>query len=102
MVNSIFLTVKNIVVRNWCDCGWVKLIFFFIKISSGYKVMFLISGIGLRLADKSGFAFGLENSDSGRVGLYIPSARCQLCFRTVLPLYNVVYSFRVPLLIFEI
>ena len=45
----------NITVRNWCDRGWVKLTSFFIKISSKFAVMCLISGlkIGLRLADKS-------------------------------------------------
>ena len=41
---SIFLTI-NIAVHNWCDCGWVKLISFFIKISSKFKVMFLISSL---------------------------------------------------------
>ena len=33
----------NIAVCNWSDCGWVKLNFFFIKISLKRKVMFLIS-----------------------------------------------------------
>ena len=35
----------NVAVRNWCDCGWAKLIFFFIKISSKFKVTFLILGL---------------------------------------------------------
>ena len=35
----------NIVVRNWCDCGWVKLIFFFINIFSKFSAMFLISSL---------------------------------------------------------
>ena len=36
---------QNIAVCNWCDCGWLKIIFFFIKISAKFKVMFLISGL---------------------------------------------------------
>ena len=35
----------NVVIRNWCDCGWLKLIFVCIKISSTYKVMVLISSL---------------------------------------------------------
>ena len=42
--------VTNNAVRNWCNCGWEKIIFF-IKISLKYKVMFLISVSNLALTD---------------------------------------------------
>ena len=35
----------NIAVGNWCDCGCIKLIFLFIKISSKFYVMFSILGL---------------------------------------------------------
>ena len=35
----------NIAGRNWCDCGWVKLVVICIKVSSKFEVMFWISGL---------------------------------------------------------